>query len=198
MAENTTTVFATSGFVIPLTGYHTPYVETQGLQETLFARAFKSTSDQITREFFKNSGIYISDTAKRLYDDYLAAPSYDKYIAIVDMTTDILKNTTPKEFFRWQVGCKHISSISLMFCKDVITGKFQKNYNSYNVLSASARFMINNNTTSEKANALWLEFDRDLKSSPYQGNSWVHLLTPLMGDKAAFLTFFKHIFVDYY
>ncbi len=192
------TVFATSGFVVPLTPYHCPYSEIAGLKETLFARVFASTSDQMTREYFKNSNIYISETAKELYDEYVGNPCLDTFIAIVDMVTDILKMTTPRQFFQWQAGSNHISPISLMFCKDVITGKFVENYNTYNVLNFNARFAISNNVTSHEAAMNWREFERILHSSYGQGESWTEMLTPLMNKRPAFLAFFKHIFVDYY
>lgn len=192
------TVFATSGFVIPLTPYHCPYSEIAGLKETLFSKVFASTSDQMTREYFKNSNIYISETAKKLYDDYVGNPCLDTFIAVVDMVTDILKSTTPSQFFQWQVGSKHISNTSLMFCKDVITGKFLENYNTYNVLSFSARFTISNNVTSYEAADHWRDIQKHLNNAAGRGESWVQMLAPLMNNRPAFMAFFKHVFVDYY
>ena len=197
-AQAIPTVFTTSGFVVPLTPYHTPYADVNGIGEPIFAKAFASSSDQMLREYFKYSHIYISETGKKLYDAYTTEPSIDNFIAVVDMVTDVFKTITPEMFFQWQAGSKHISSSSMMFCKDLVSGKFLTNYNTYNVLGFNSRFAINNGVTSQEASANWRDIDKCLSVYVNQKNSWVKLLTPLMGNRAAFMTFFKHIFVDFF
>lgn len=196
--QATPTVFTTSGFIVPLTPYHNAYADVNGIGESIFAKAFASSSDQMLREYFKNSRIHISETGKKLYDDYTAEPSIDNFIAVVDMVTDVFKTITPEMFFQWQAGSKHISSSSMMFCKDLVSGKFLTNYNTYNVLGFNSRFAINNGVTSQEATANWRDIDKHLSVYVNQKNSWVELLTPLMGNRAAFMTFFKHIFVDFF
>jgi hypothetical protein len=199
MSENTClpTVFTTSGFVLPLTAYLTPFKEVSGISETLFSNVFATSSDQMLREFLKNSDVYISGTSKKLYDAYSNEPSLGNFMAVVDMVTDTLRLVTPAQFFQWQTGSRHISAISLMFCLDVVTGKFVENYKTYNVLGFNSRFVINNSMTAQDAASHWQRISKLLASAGL-ANSLTRILTPLMNDRAVFMTFFKHIFVDFY
>lgn len=191
------TVFTTSGFVLPLTAYLTPFKEISGISETLFSNVFATSSDQMLRGYLKNSDVCISDTAKRLYDAYSNESTLDNFMAVVDMVTDTLRSVTPAQFFQWQTGSRHISAVSLMFCQDVVSGKFVENYKTYNVLGFSSRFVINNGMTAQDAAGHWRRIN-DALISRNLSNSWTDLLGPLMNDRGVFMTFFKHIFVDFY
>lgn len=195
--RNIPTIFTTSGFILPLTPYHAPYREVNGAKETILTQFFASTSDQVLHDYFKNSNIYISDTAKKLYDAYVSEPTFDHFIEVVNFVTDILQNCTPEQFFRWQMGSTHISEISVMFCNDIVTGKFVRNYNTYNVLGFNSRFAMNNGLTATQASHRWSDISRAIRTSGMT-NSWTQVLAPLMGKRAVFMTFFKHIFVDFY
>lgn len=195
--SNLPTVFTTSGFVLPLTAYLTPFKEISGISETLFSNVFATSSDQMLREYLKNSDVHISDTAKKLYDTYSNEPTLDNFMAVVDMVTDTLRLVTPVQFFQWQTGSRHISEISLLFCQDVVTGKFVENYKTYNVLGFNSRFVISNGMTAQEAALRWQQINKVLISRGVT-TSWTRLLTPLMNDRAVFMTFFKHIFVDFY
>lgn len=194
---NIPTVFTTSGFILPLTPYHAPYSEVNGAKETIFTQFFASTSDQMLHDYFKNSNIYISDTAKKIYDAYTSDPTHEHFIDAVNLVTDILQHCTPEQFFKWQMGSPHISAISVMFCKDIVTGKFVHNYNTYNVLGFNSRFSMNNALTATQASERWADMKRAMNNSG-TSNSWTTILVPLMAKRAVFMTFFKHIFVDFY
>lgn len=194
---NLPTVFTTSGFVLPATAYLTPFKEVGGISENLFSRVFATSSDQMLREFFKNSDVHISEQAKKLFEAYNSEASLDAFMAVVDLVTDTLRLTSPEQFFRWQVGSRHISPISLMFCQDVVSGAFLQSYKTYSVLGFNARFVINNAMTAQQANTHWQQIQKALIAAEAT-HSWTRLLTPLMSNRAAFMTFFKHIFVDFY
>ena len=191
------TVFTTSGFVVPLTPYHVPYKEVGGLTTGYFSKMFASNSDQMLREYFTQNNVFISETAKRLYDNYTNDQSLENFMAIVDMVSELLNGCTPEEFFEWQMGSRHISNISVMFCLDVTSNRFIRTYQTYSVLGFNSRFVINNGSTAQEANYNFSVVKRHLQNNSYS-NSWVHLLAPLMSNRAAFVTFFKHIFVDFY
>ena len=190
-------VYTISGFILPLTPYHAPYNEVNGLSESLFSKAFAATSDQMLRKFFKSNNIFVSDTARKLYDDYAHTPSTDNFMKIVDMVAETLREVTPVQFFCWQASSKHISNISLMMCKDLLSMEFLHTHTSYAVISANSRFCLNNSITTQQAATTNADFQNLLTRSS-SSNSWTALLAPLMGNRAAFLTFFRHIFVDFY
>lgn len=188
-------VYTTSGFLIPKTPLFDVYEKNLSPLEQIYARNLTASADLATSNFFKENEIYTSLQANRLYLTYIDQPTYDNYIELVNFAADVFGLMSCREFFEAQTTSYHISPMSLMLCRDIITGKVI-NYHQYAGVPPNSRFMINNGSTQAKAHENLKNMFKDVGT--YSSLSWVDVLTPIVQNQGAFVTIFKHLFVDYY
>lgn len=188
-------VYTTSGFLIPKSPHYEVYEKNLSPLEQLYARSTTASADQAAQAFFKDNEIYTSLQANRLYLSYIDQPTYDNYIELVNFASDIFSQITCREFFEAQTASLHISPMSLLLCKDIITGKVL-NYHQYAGIPPNSRFMVSNGFTQTKSHEQMKLMFKDIGT--YGSLSWVDVLTPIVQNQGAFVTIFKHLFVDYY
>lgn len=189
-------IYTTTGLLIPKTDLYQVYEKNATPLEQLFTRSTVASSELAVLDFYKNNEIYTSLQANRLYLNYIATPTYDNFIEMVNFATTIFEQITCRDFFEAQVSSLHVSQMTLMLCRDIINGNLH-NYYQYAGVSPNSRFVINNGVTTTKANENLkrLFSNNDQKFSSL---SWVNVLTPIVENQGAFVTMFKHFFVDYY
>lgn len=189
-------IYTTTGLLIPKTDLYQVYEKNATPLEQLFSRSTVASSELAVLDFYKNNEIYTSLQANRLYLNYIGSPTYDNFIEMVNFATDIFDKVTCRDFFEAQVSSLHISQMTLMLCKDVISGNLQ-NYYQYAGVSPNSRFVINNGITTTKANENLKKLFSPVDQK-YGSLSWVNVLSPVVENQGAFVTMFKHFFVDYY
>lgn len=189
---NSGMIYTTSGLLIEKNDQYAVYEKNATPLEQIFSRSTIASSELAVLDFYKTNEIYTSLQANRLYMSYIGNPTYDGYMEMVAFATDIFKMTTCRSFFENQAASLHISPMTLMLCRDVIHGNLG-NYLQYAGIPPNARFMINNGLTTSKANENLKKLFKDDRSL-----SWVSVLAPVVENQGAFVTMFKHFFVDYY
>lgn len=189
-------VYTTSGLLIPKNELYAVYEKNATPLEQLFSRSTIASSELAVLDFYKTNEIYTSIQANRLYMNYVSDQNYDTYMELVNFATDIFKLVSCRGFFENQASSLHISPMTLMLCRDIINGTMG-NYLQYACVPPNSRFMINNGLTASKGNENLRKMFEE--SNRHHGSlSWVDVLTPLMENQGAFVTMFKHFFVDYY
>lgn len=187
-------VYTTSGFLVPKSPHYEVYEKASAPLDYLYTKGGIATADAAARTFFNDNDIYTSVQANQLYLTYINDRSFDNFVELVNFATDIFALISCREFFEAQAGSIHISQMSLMMCGDIINGKIISNHQ-YASVSPSSRFIPNNGVTETKA---LTNLKNIFKKNEGNSVSWVNVLTPIVEDQAAFVTLFKHIFVDYY
>lgn len=188
-------IVAASGFMIPANNYFKPFQPEDTISDSIFNRSIVASNDATLVEFYKNKNVYRSDTINKLLDSYHDCPTFENYIALVNVAIEIFKEIDFSAFFKLQATNTTLSNISRKFCLDCINGKFFTNYRDYAIVPFNIRFVHNNGLTTDKV----VENLREFEKQTYYVNNWETFLTELSeNSRDAFITFFKYIFADYY
>ena len=188
-------IVAASGFMIPANNYFKPFQPEDTISDSIFNRSIVASNDATLVEFYKNKNVYRSDTINKLLGDYHDSPTFENYIALVNVAIEIFKEIDFSAFFKLQATNTTLSNISRKFCLDSINGKFFTNYRDYAIVPFNIRFVHNNALTTDKV----IENIREFERQTYYVNNWETFLSDLSeNNRDAFITFFKYIFADYY
>lgn len=192
----TNKILTTSGFILPDNPHYTPFKKSDNPGEDILNRNLVTSRNSSVLDFFSNNEVCVSYPINNLYKSYLADPSYDSFIKLVDIVCEIVKDVDLKTFLQWQVYGMNNTNISLAFCKDIICGTLISSYNSYNVIPSGSRFVVSNNRTKQEADIVMREIEKNFNG--YNQVNWNTLLGDYMSDRNLFMTFFKYVFTDYY
>lgn len=188
-------IIAASGFMIPENALFTPFQPEDTISDSIFNRSIVSSNNTTLIEFYKNKNVYRSDTINKLLNAYYNNPTFENYIALVNVAIDIFKEIDFLAFFKLQVTNTTLSNMSQKFCIDCVNGKFFTNYRDYAILPFNIRFVNNNALVPEKITENLREFEKQT----HYVNNWETFLSKLFEiNRDAFITFFKYIFADYY
>lgn len=203
-------VLTATGFIFGKSSYHVvPETAVSAVDELLSRTQFKE-QDNLTTELFRSKPIYVAPSLNKALEDYNRTPNTDTFMAMVTLACEVLSVSDVETFLSWQAGNPHITTTSIMFLTDVLSGNFMKTYRNYQVVPSSSRFMTHNGVTETKARALMNKFvttkriqGSDAIASDWGGGElyrkpcfdWVNILTEIVDDKKAFEAFFKYLFV---
>lgn len=187
-------IVASSGFIIPKNHYYQQFDPKESPADAFFNRNTIMTNNTKIIEFYKDHNVYRSEVISKALNDYINYNSFDNYIRLIDITTDVFKDITFMEFFKTQATNSYLSNLSYKFCLDVLGGKFTNNHKDYSIAPFNIRFITDKCLTSVDVNRRITEFE---KASVFN-NSWSNFLTELAENKQAFVTFFKYLFADCY
>jgi len=187
-------IVASSGFILPHNNYFKPFQPKDTVTDAIFNRSIVTNLNPQILKFYQDENVYRSETINKAYNDYLSSKSFEDYINLINIATDIFKEIDFLAFFKLQCTNINLSQISFKFCLDVVSGKFPSTYNVYSVVPFNIRFTINNGLTNDKATANIRELE---KASPYV-NNWETFLSELSDNRDAMLIFIKYILADYY
>lgn len=184
-------ILTTTGFLLPENESYKVFEEQSSQFDNFMGRNNDYSIKQLSKYFVENK-ISLSEQADVLYARYQSEQSYDNFIAMVDFMADILGRVECLTFMEWQAYNRHIPSMSLMLCRDLITGNH--NYaNKYDNLTRLSRFVTNVTITKEEG----LKRFKTMTEGVDLGTvTWIRALEPLMGNKGNFLSVFRYIFVS--
>lgn len=189
-------IIATSGFFLTRNSYFTNFTEDDITADLIYNRDIVTSTSKETMDYYVRNEVYRSRTASLAYGKYLSEPVFDNYIALIDITLDILKDMEYLTFFKLQAANNHLSPLAYKFCLDVVSGKFKDTYRDYNILPFSLRFTIDNGMST----TLSLRRIKEVETAATQAShgSWSTLMSSLIEDREAMVTFYKFIFADFY
>lgn len=187
-------ITASSGFMLPCGIYFKPFDPKDPAETIIFNRTTGSSINQDILKFYQEKNVYRSETINKAYNSYIATKSFEDFINLINITIEIFKDIEFSSFFKMQASNVNLSNISIKFCLDVVSGKFNTNYRDYDILPFSVRFTISNGLTSDKS----LSYIKEMESNNLNSHSWENFISELAEDKNKFLVFFRYIFVDYY
>lgn len=196
MPNNNDLIIATSGFLLKKNQYFTDFTEDDVTSDLIFNRDIVTSTNKETIDYYIRNDVYRSRAANIAYRDYNSEPTFEHYIALVDIVTDIVKEMDYITFFKLQAANTHLSNIAFQFCLDVTSRKFLTNFRDYSILPFSLRFTIDNGLTTTKSLDNMRLLEKNFSNTMY--NSWDNLLLDLIDNKQAMLTFYKFIFADFY
>lgn len=189
-------LLTSSGFILSDNKHYEVLTYDQASDASLFARtSFANTNSSLLEEV-KSNQIYHSVAANNAYAKYATTGSFEDYMDLVDLATDILTAGDYLSFFAIQAGNKNMSPISFRMCVELYNFTFLKTYPKYITVPANIRLTSDNGLTSSQIAANIREFKKN-NMSEYTSN-WVLLLSELADNRGAFSTFFKYVFVDAY
>ena len=187
-------IIASSGFILPANNYFKPFEPKDTITDAIFNRSIVTSLNPQVLKFYQDKNVFRSETINSALNDYLSTKSFEDYINLINIATDIFKEIDFSSFFKLQATNVNLSPISFKFCLDVVSGKFVSNYNEYSIIPFNIRFVINNGLTNDKV----LDNIRQLEKSSYYISNWETFLSELSNNKDALLTFIKYILADYY
>jgi hypothetical protein len=187
-------IIASSGFILPANNYFKPFEPKDTITDAIFNRSIVTSLNPQVLKFYQDKNVFRSETINSALNDYLSTKSFEDYINLINIATDIFKEIDFSSFFKLQATNVNLSPISFKFCLDVVSGKFISNYNEYSIIPFNIRFVINNGLTNDKV----LDNIRQLEKSSYYISNWETFLSELSNNKDALLTFIKYILADYY
>ena len=186
---------ATSGFALPVTDLYHPFEVEDEIGKLIFSRSMVSSNDTLIREFYKKTDVYCSETANVALDKYMTDPSFENFIRLVDIALDVVDSYSFFDFVMVQAMNKYVSNLGFRLCEDLVTGRFKTNYQDYNLIPSAMR-----PDTSESMTRAELEkrAKRVSNKAIWTRDSWTTLFSELMTEEAAFVSFYKFVFADYY
>ncbi len=184
-------ILTTTGFLLPDNESYKVFEDQSSQFDNFLGRNNDYSVKQLTKYFIENK-ISVSEQADSLYSRYQSDQSYDNFIAMVDFMAEILGRVDCLTFMEWQAYNRHIPAMSLMLCRDLITGNH--NFaNKYDNLTRLSRFVTNVTITKEEG---LKRFKTMTDGVGLDSVSWIKTLEPLMGNKRNFLSVFRYIFVS--
>lgn len=189
-------IYGSSGFILPSNSYYEKFDPLKdNYIESIFNRTTEVSNKAQMLEFYGDNQVYRSETINQAIDKYMADNSSENYLALYNIALDIFKLVDAATFFKLQAGNKHLSTMSNMFCSDIITRDFDRTYSNYAVLPFNLRWSPNNGITKSDAT------DKMEKVSRYTSNNyinWSNILPEYADNRTTFITFFRYIFADFY
>lgn len=196
MDDTITYILTTSGFIIPDNDYYEP-LKKESLSSNIFNKNLSVIKNASLVEFTKNNEIQHSVMANEYYKKYLAEPTFENFMNMVDLTANVLSKISYSKFFELQANNRNLSFTSFMFCLEIYKGTFLTNHTQYTTIPLSARLVIDSSVT-DNVICNNLAKLKQCDSDQTSGVTWSWFLSYLSVDKGAFLTFFKYIFTDPY
>lgn len=198
-------IITSTGFCIPKNQYFTPFTQDNVISDEIFNRSLVISSDYTLAKYFRDNDIYTSTTVNKVYSDYRSNPTYDNFMLMVDLTSEIFKDCNFLDFISWQISNPHASASSLMFCTDLVMGKLG-GLSIYGNIPYSSRFCVNEGLTTEKVRT-GMDKMVKRKSDLLRNNNfhadegvttWVELFSRLIINRNDFMSFYKYVLCDYY
>lgn len=192
-------ILATSGFLFKKNSYFTDFTEADSMYNNILNRNLVSSSYKEIVDYYINNEVYRSNAVNLAYTKYITDPIFENYMALVDITIDILKDIDFVTFYKLQASNKHLSPMAFNICKDLYDGVFIEKYKDYNILPFNLRFMVDNGLTASVILSRLNGLNADMSSNGVTSNRhWEHILQHIVPNKSAMLTLYKFIFADYY
>lgn len=188
-------ILTTSGFILPNNGYYAILDTNKLSSDSIFSKTTVIPTDNNLVSYTKNNFIYQSPLANEAYKKYEATKSFDTFMTLVNIATEILSGISYDTFFEVQANNRNMSPYSFLFCLDVYTSKFICKRHTYDAMPLSARFTPYG-TVSEETIKKNVRYVQQVKEN-YR-LTWETALAELAEDRHAFSTFFKYVFVDVY
>lgn len=187
-----------SGFIIPKNNYYSQYNREDDLFDEILERGLYESKLKQYNDFLHKNGIYVSNIVTQKYRVYRENRKFDFYIDLLDISIEILKGITLKDFAYAQVNNKFLSDISFSFCMDLLTGDFANRKDDYLIVPFNLRLNMYNELTKIDMDERKKKLD-SFYARNYTGNrSWEELLSNLFMQKELFYIFFRYLFVDFY
>lgn len=187
-----------SGFIIPKNNYYSQHNREDDLFDEILERGLYESKLKQYNDFLYKNGIYVSNIITQKYKAYNENAKFDTYIDLLDISIEILKGITLKDFVYAQVNNKFLTDISFSFCMDLLTGDFTNRKNDYLIVPFNLRLNMYNELTKIDIDERRKKLDR-FYARNYTGNRfWEELLSNLFMQKELFPIFFRYLFVDFY
>lgn len=187
-----------SGFIIPKNNYYSQYNREDDLFDEILERGLYESKLKQYNDFLYKNGIYVSNIITQKYNAYNENAKFDTYIDLLDISIEILKGITLKDFVYAQVNNKFLTDISFSFCMDLLTADFTNRKNDYLIVPFNLRLNMYNELTKIDIDERRKKLDR-FYARNYTGNrSWEELLSNIFMQKELFPIFFRYLFVDFY
>lgn len=184
-------ILTTTGFLLPENESYKVFEDQSSGFDNFMGRNNDYSIKQLSKYFIENK-ISLSEQADVLYSRYQSEQSYNNFIAMVDFMADVLGRVECLTFMEWQAYNRHMSTMSLMLCRDLITRELN-HASKYDNLTRLSRFVTNVTITKEEGLQRFKTMTAGV--DPARIN-WVNSLEPLMENKGSFLSVFRYIFVS--
>lgn len=189
-------VLTTSGFILPDNQYYTTANPELLGNSSIFNKNGVVSHDTNLYQFSKDNDIRRSAFANKLYLEYEANPTFEQYMKLVDLFVDVVGSQSVSfvDFITIQCYNPKMTSVSFLFCKDMMSGNIFLNYKFYYTVPLSARFNSGDSLTA----IVMSERARELNRLTNTNKSWTRTIASLMQDKQVFLSVYRYILTDEY
>ena len=187
-------ILVSSGFILPANKWFNPLMNTDDYKDSLLKKEGTVELFVKLEGLIAKGGISTSPQATEAYLAYTNDQSFDNYMLLVDMLTDIVKEVGIVPLVRLQVNNPYLSPMGFRLCLELISEyKLTETYQEY---AAVPTFFV----MGQKADASELATREDRLNSVLKlhgSMSNVRILESLVREKEALAALFKYMLVDF-
>lgn len=186
-------ITTTTGICLPESVHYQPYKSDETARDALLNPM--TGYDKDVTAYYERHSTQLSQIANALLASYAKQDSYANFMAMVDFACEVLGGDSCTAFFNAQCANPHISSTTLQLLRDAVTGNVQAIGKSYQSVANASRFVrLGSIPPGEEAKRRSFLFNGVAAGQL----NWCRLLLPLVVDRKAFLSLYRHLFVDFY
>lgn len=190
-------ILLTSGFIIPTNRWFSPIEKDTSYLAQLLSREGSTSQDNHLTSLIDSKAIYSSKECNEIFLAYQHKPSFEGYMKMVDILTEIFSAVDLIKFFDIQTRNLFLSPLGYNLLTDVITTKFQTTYKQFAM--APSFFRTIKETSFEDMEGR-RKIANELKKRHYypsvDRNPTLNRLNDLSADRNVFAIFFKYLLTD--
>lgn len=194
-------ILITSGFIIPQNNLFSPLVESEAYREALLRKESVIELFPKLDRLIDTGQLHSSAVVTEAYMDYLAQPSFDCYMRLVDIFTGVIGKLSLYEFVQLQFSNPYLSPTGFKLCLDMLQPHvLEQSYNDYAVVPSF--FTMASEVNSQEVNSRQARYEKMLGGNGCAVNHQTHAhglntLTELVSNQKGFLALFKYVLTDF-
>lgn len=190
-------VLLSSGFIIPKNRWFSPVEKENTYLTQLLNRVPNTVNDSHLTSLINLNAIYSSKECNEIYLNYQHKPSFENYMRMIDILSEIFSEIDIGKFFEIQSKNIYLSPLGFGFINDTMTSAFIQNYKQYAMVPSFFRTVKDTNFSDMEARKKVLNETRKT-SYLFHGHRNVTLtfLTDLSQNRDVFATFFRYMLTD--
>lgn len=191
-------ILLSSGFLIPASKWFTPIESDPTYRTHLLSREGGADHDSNLADLIKSNSIYSSKECNEAFLQYQHKPSFEGYMRMVDIFTEIFAGTDLGKFYDIQTRNPYLSPLGFSMLNDSLSYKFHLNYKQYGLVPSFFRLVKDTSFPDmETRKALAIETKKRTEIfDNKQYNIFNQFVYELTEDRNVFSMFFKYMLTD--
>lgn len=187
-------ILVSSGFIIPSNRLFDLVTKDNTYRESVLGKRNGVAKDAILSDLVKAGALSSSATCNDVYLKYTHNPTFDNYIEMVDIVSEIFKPISLIEFMKIQARNTYLSPLGFKLCMDMVTDRLYKTYRDYSVAPSFFRLAKPSDISPEEILRRETEINKIFKHNP--NISFADIFASMIQDRGALPAFFQYVLTD--